>query len=131
MQVRIDKVHKTSLVRWFGKNFLGDAGLDVDCLALPLLLVGGEGLGLVTADLMRLVLANILSDKFVLIPWDSGTLLPRNNCALFPGYILAVDCRHASTVFLWDILANLTWNIHTFLPEHILADFLWDITASI
>merc|ERR1719470_604377 len=31
----------------------------------------------------------------------------------------------------WDILANLTWNIHTFLPEHILADFLWDITASI
>merc|ERR1719318_1058988 len=80
---------------------------------------------------MRLVLANIFSDMFVLIPWDSGTLLPRNNCALFPGYILAVDCRHASTVFLRNILADSPLYIPTFLPKHILADFLWDITASI
>merc|ERR1719318_835679 len=121
MQVRIDKVHKTSLVRWFGKNFLGDAGLDVDCLALPLLLVGGEGLGLVTADLMRLVLANILSDMVVLIPWDSGTLLPGN--------ILAVDCRHASTVFLRNILTDSALYIPTLISGHILTDFLGIVSA--
>ena len=97
------------------------------------------------ADLLWLVLTNILSDMFVLVPWDSGTLLSRNNRAFFPGYIFAVDSGYAGAVFSgyvlagstfyvptllsWDIVTNLLGFISAFLPGDIHANLTWNIHA--
>ena len=66
---------------------------------------------------LGLVFTHILSAIFVLSPRESGTFLPRNNRALFPGDILAVDIGYNGAAFSGGILAGSALHISALLSR--------------
>ena len=101
--------------------FLGNTSLDVDGLALFLRLVGGDGLCLVHTDLLGLVLAMLLSDLLLDLPWNCGAFSSRDSMACFPGDI--------DTILVGDWATVLPGNIFTGLNGNIFALFPFDISA--
>ena len=100
---------------------LGDTSLDVDGLALFLRLVGGDGLCLVHADLLGPVLAMLLSDLLLDLPWNCGAFSSRDSMACFPGDINTILVGDWATVFPWNIFTGLNGNIFALFPFDISA----------
>ena len=80
-------------------GFLGDTSLDVDGLALFLRLVGGDGQCLVHADLLGLVLAMLLSDLLMDLPWNCGAFSSRNHLAYKDWALLTYCIETACFIF--------------------------------
>ena len=93
----------------------------MDSLALFLRLVGGDGLCLVHADLLGPVLAMLLSDLLLDLPWNCGAFSSWYSMANFPGDIDTILVRNWATVFPWNVFTGLDGNIFALFPFDISA----------
>merc|ERR1711903_96887 len=106
---------------------LGDTSLDEDSLTLFLRVVGGDFLGLIHADLLRLVLAMFLGDLLLDLPWNCGAFSSWYGSAFLPGDIYTILVRHRAAVLPGNIFTLLPWDIPAQLVGNITAGIVWDI----
>merc|ERR1711903_218763 len=109
---------------------LGDTSLDEDSLTLFLRVVGGDFLGLIHTDLLRLVLAMFLGDLLLDLPWNCGAFSSCYGSAFLPGDIYTILVGHRAAVLPWDIPAQLVGNIAAGIVWDILAHFMGDLLVN-